>query len=939
MSRRKLFKNQGSQKSCLQLRNEGLLPTRIDVTLVYIRDEKYTWLPAQIIERNDHITDSNNVKHFVGKGKAATVIIDLPDDWHESTMYPDFVDRQEKRVIDLNEYPGKELPLQNVDEYGDVIGQADMADLSFLHEAAVLYNLKVRHYEGFPYTRVGDITIAVNPYVWMDDLYSKAKQQFYASKIIWDQKKNGNISSSTSSPPHPLFDASSKSRQTFIDVDSFNEFLSYPPHIYETSSLAYRGLAVDGENQTILVSGESGAGKTETVKLVMSYLATVQSTCTHGNNNVIINNTIKHTNHPTNIALHEPMSMSIMSTSMKSTLSESVNNFIVEDILLSNPLFEAFGNAKTSRNSNSSRFGKFTQLQFEIENGIGEGERIVHQFQDGSVKSFLSNRTPNMRSSMTQKVPECMLSGSRFITYLLEKSRVVTHDSGERNYHIFYQIIDAPENEKVQIWHGLANTTTESFSYFGRSETETIEGKTDRENWKETVKALKKFGMKGHAFTSLMRGLCIVLQLGNIVFGPDPSDPEVKTIITSQEEFQKVSDLMGIDRDDLSNALTHRQAKTGRGIVINFSLTPAEAKEGCDALAKEIYSHIFDYLVKIINGTIDRGIYYLSDNIGSKTGNISMLDIFGFESFVINRFEQLCINYANERLQQKYVTDIFRVVTAEYEKEGIQIFDLKTVDNIEIVKLFEGRLGLLATLTEECMLPKGNETSFVYKLLKVNESSEPLLKNKLLLPHEFQVSHFAGVVKYDARKFVERNKDALPIELINVACKSKNSILSAEFTRMAERINNPGDLKMIGRKSSKGKKTMVVSKFKSQLSQLLSSINKTRTRYIRCIKPNAEKLPRVMDHEMAIKQLNSAGIVTAITVSRETFPNNLPYEQVIDRFKCLVLEDMKSSDLKEKTKKLLNVLLKKREKMIDGKRMLPFACGKTKVFFRVSWKE
>ncbi len=619
----------------------------------------------------------------------------------------------------------------------------DMADLHYLHEAAILYNLKLRHGNSLPYTRVGDIVVAVNPFEWIDGLYSSEKQALYAQHLIWDAKdyevtqkeqededgdidgddetmdqseakliesfKNDDILSPISPPrlnaklSTPRKDgvnpsSGKKERHEPMSHGSIYSRLGLEPHVYELASLAYRGLASNRQNQTILVSGESGAGKTETVKIVMSNLATVERTR----------------------PLYHPKGKTIFG-------KEEVNK-VVKQVMDSNPVFEAFGCAKTVRNDNSSRFGRFTQLQYEV-----EGRREAQY---------------NSR----EMLPNCLLVGSFCATYLLEKNRVVWHAHGERNYHIFYQLLSAPDREKKRIWDGLKGTTYDSFSYIGFSETSSIEGVSDKDNWHSTLKALKEFDFDGDSLLHLLRALCIVLQLGNLTFSPTASSEE-GSHVSSPEELSKLSQLIGIPEDNIVKALTMRVNKI-RGEEVVSKPNPKDAKDGCDALAKSIYACIFEKLVQQINEHTSVDERQASSSGGS-IGTISLLDIFGFERFDTNRFEQLCINFSNERLQHRYVLDNFKAVKEEYTAEGIDIFDFGMVDNSSVLELLEGKLGLITSLNEECMRPQGNPSSFVYKLKMQHSGSEDLLIDKLQEQCEFGIKHFAGAVTYDANEFLK----------------------------------------------------------------------------------------------------------------------------------------------------------------------------------------
>jgi myosin-5 len=824
-----------------------------NVRAVYIQDDVYSWLPARVIQE---VPGTSKVQ----------VQVTLPQKWKEQTVLsPDsnILDLEEGttetllRTVNLADYPHGELPLQNLDERGKLLGKRDMADLPFLHEAAILYNLKERHASRHPYTRVGDIMVAMNPFTWIEGLYSPETRDMYAKELLWNEEEEDDDEE---------------------DAFAHYEKLGYDPHVYETSCLAYRGLVHDGHHQSILVTGESGAGKTETIKIVMSHLATLQ---------------------------------------------EGDNQSVITRVLESNPVFEAFGNARTLRNDNSSRFGKFTQLQFD----------------------WRSERSP--------------LAGSVCQTYLLEKSRVVQHSEGERNYHIFYQLLSAPNDFKKSIWKHLDGTTLESFLSLGsNSEYQLLGPGVDEAEWLHTLEALKVFEFTGDRLKSLLQALCCVLQLGNMTFIEDPDskqDQEGGTVVASNEELQKLQDIMGIPVQDLEEAMTTRNLRTGHDNV-KVRLRPDVAKDSADALAKEVYARIFDVLLQSINDytrgklskehsplTLTRSRSRdsvsddgLEDTFEGEYGIICLLDIFGFERFEVNRFEQLCINYANEHLQFKYVLDNFREVQEEYESEGIDLFDFSLVDNSQVLALLENKLGIIIALNEECVRPKGNDESFVYKIKIVNKDNDRMIDKKLHRKTEFGIRHFAGPVTYEAHKFVERNTDKLPDDLLHCAAKSANELIRKEFARIVENSVAANSDKP-GRRKPTAK--TVLQKFRLQLRHLMNSIQDTTTRYIRCIKPNDNMIPEITDHYTTMRQLECAGLVTAITISRETFPNRLDYASTRQRFDCLLKSPgrlhMKDVPDKDAVQYMMSNLLSSMvEQQPNGKVKVPFACGNTRVYFR-----
>jgi myosin V len=696
-----------------------------------------------------------------------------------------------------------------------------------------LYNLKSRHVKGKPYTRTGDIVIACNPYQWFDALYTPAKRKEYARKLLWETS----------------------------DEDARQRL---EPHVYETSALSYKGLAMEGINQSILVSGESGAGKTETVKICMNHIAMVQMG---------------------------------PSTNSNSDVAELAP--VVQRVVESNPLLEAFGNAKTCRNDNSSRFGKYLQLQFEL----GDTRKIA--FGDRSLQ-------------------DCKLAGSNSQVYLLEKSRVVQHEPGERTFHIFYQLLAASDAVKGQFWHKLEGKQASSFKYVGANATKLIEGKTDEAHFQHTLEALKLVNIDGNKLKTLMQAIAAVMQLGNIGFAGCADKSQVSTM----DELNDLAGLIGVSKKSLSQAFTQRTMKTA-GETVMVNLNAETAKDSCDALAKAVYYEAFLWLVREINQATKA-----QNNKTGYTGEygvIGLLDIFGFECFNKNGFEQLCINYANEKLQQKFTEDIFRQVQEEYKAEGLALADIRYDDNHHVLDLIESRMGLLAMLNEECVRPKGNDREFVFKAVKENKTSPALLTDKRHGPFEFGIRHYAGEVLYTAGNFVLKNNDTLAANLKNCAGDSSNEIISGAFSAIVEEIP-----KKFRRNGSSIAGSTVWTKYKSGLQSLMGELRTTNSRYIRCIKPNEMKMPSVMQHGPTLDQLRSAGVIAAVTITRSAFPNRMDHEYVVDRFKHLArdvrlsLDGHWSSDVAN----LLDSLLKHLETQSGDRILKAYAIGKTRTYFR-----
>lgn len=720
-------------------------------------------------------------------------------------------------------------------------------------QAGILYNLKERHASGKPYTRTGDIIIAVNPYQWFKELYTEKVRNRYARVLIWENVEGD---------PRGTVD----------------------PHVYETSALSYKGLAFDGGDQSILVSGESGAGKTETVKIAMNHIAS----CQQGP-------------HP------------------------SSNNMspVVQRVLESNPLLEAFGNAKTVRNDNSSRFGKYIQLQFDM------GDKGQREFR-------------------SREKATCVLAGSKCEAYLLEKNRVTAHEPEERTFHIFYQIIAAKDKSKY--WSKLAGTTNESFRFVGKSNTDTIEGMKDADHFANTVRVLEDIGVQGDKLMTLMQAIIIVMQLGNITYQPDRKDDD-RSQVGSTKEFSDLCDLMCIPEDALEVALTERTMKT-RNETYKVPLNPEKARESTEAFAREIYGRAFLWLVRCINDATAAELNYKSGTM-TEFGIIGLLDIFGFESFVRNRFEQLCINYCNEKLQAKFTEDIFRSVQEEYEREGIPLDEIKYDDNTDVLDLIEGKTGLLAMLNEECVRPKGADQAFVQKAIAGNKKSPCLFENKVNRCG-FGIHHYAGKVMYDAEGFVDSNQDTLATDLSDAALLSSNEIL-------AKHMSNDSCLNFKGKEApaadskrsapKRAKSNLVAptvwTKYKGQLAALMTMLKQTNSRYIRCIKPNKVKKPSIMEHLSTIEQLRCAGVVAAVTLSRSAFPNRL--ENSVVRFKFWQLWEKgafpsrgtPSMSASEKTKCDCEALLKCALKPLEeinpktGKPYTIYVVGKTRSYFKM----
>merc|ERR1711935_1307918 len=438
-------------------------------------------------------------------------------------------------------------------------------------------------------------------------------------------------------------------------------------------------------------------------------------------------------------------------------------------------------------------------------------------------------------------------------------------------------------------------------------------------------------------YLTLYRAVTACLLLGNLSFAEDPKDEE-RSVITTKKEFKDFVDLVGCDAKTMELAFTERTIKT-RGEEYKVPLKHNIARESADAFAKEIYAKCFLWLVRAINDATSAEHGY-PGGADIEYGLIGLLDIFGFESFPINGFEQLCINYCNEKLQQKFTKDIFASVQEEYKAEGLDLADIKYDDNSDVLGLIEGKLGLIKQLNEECVRPKGNDGAFVSKALKSNKTVPALIQKRTFSPLEFGIHHFAGPVVYRATEFVSRNTDTLPGDIKSAAKTCKNEILSKHLENGKSTNQDPkksGGSSAPKRARSNLVVDTVMTQFKNQLTSLMSGLEKTKSRYIRCVKPNTVKRKLVMQHITTLEQLRCAGVVAAVTISRSAFPSKLTHDQCIKKYHMLNENKKKGGydDTKEEVEHICEQLLKDFEKpKKDGTIAKGFAVGKTKVYFK-----
>ena len=499
----------------------------------------------------------------------------------------------------------------------------------------------------------------------------------------------------------------------------------------------------------------------------------------------------------------------------------------------------------------------------------------------------------------------------------------------------FYQLLAAPDSEKTKYWSKLKGKKNTDFKYVGKCAPLKVDGLTDEEHYFNTCKVLRLVGVDDEKLSTLWKAISIVIQCGNLTFGAKGGDKD-KAEITSKGECNDLAQLMGVGAEQCELAFTERTMKT-RSETYKVPLKEDAAKEACDAFAKEAYGKIFLWVVDQINQATNAEDNY-KDGSMDEFGIIGLLDIFGFESFVTNRFEQLCINYANEKLQAKFTEDVFRAVQVEYEAEGIELAEITYDDNTDVLDLIEGRGGLLAMLNEECVRPGGNDMEFVQKALAANKTSPCLIVNKLDRM-SFGIHHFAGKVMYDGDQFVNSNQDTMPTDLEELGKASTNEIICKTSAPPPTAGGAPK------RQKSNLTGSTIWGKYKTQLSSLMTNLHKTSSRYIRCIKPNMKKVPEIMEHVPTTEQLRCAGVVAAVTLARSAFPNRLDNSAVRFRYgsmwdKAAYPSKKTNSMTKEQQEScdataILTCALKERETVNkEGKTQRAFVVGFTKSYFR-----
>ncbi|XP_042450952.1 myosin-1-like [Zingiber officinale] len=629
-------------------------------------------------------------------------------------------------------------------------GVDDLIQLSYLNEPSVLHNLRYRYSCDSVYTKAGPVLVAINPF---------KEVPFYGKDYI----------------------------------TAYKQKLTESPHVFAIADSAFNEMRRDGVNQSIIISGESGAGKTETAKFAMLYLADLGGGCG-----------------------------------------------IEDEVLQSNSILEAFGNAKTSRNDNSSRFGKLIEINFSTAGKIG---------------------------------------GAKIQTFLLEKSRVVQRPTGERSYHVFYQLC---AGAAPSLKEELNLRTADEYEYLKQSNCLTIDYVDDAQRFHKLMEALDVIQISKQNQKHLFSTLTAVLWLGNICFSVVDNENHVEVVLG--EGVANAAKLMDCEIPDLMLALSTRKIQAGNDNIIQ-KLTLQQAIDTRDALAKTMYSSLFDWLVEQINTSLEVGKCYAGQSI-------SILDIFGFESFHKNGFEQFCINYCNEKLQQHFNRHLFKLEQEEYAQDGIDWDKVEFVDNTDCLNLFEKKpLGLISLLDEESTFPKASDLTFANKLMQ-HLTGDNCFKGER--GGAFRISHYAGEVSYDSNGFLEKNRDTLHTDLVQLLVSCAHLLPKSFLYNTLQSEKDQSPFRQLG--SVDLRKLSVVAKFKGQLFKLMQRLESTTPHFIRCIKPNSKQLAGLYQHDLVLQQLRWCGVLEVVRISRSGYPTRIKHQLFVERYGFLLIRNSKPHD-------------------------------------------
>ncbi|CAM5087940.1 unnamed protein product [Natator depressus] len=642
----------------------------------------------------------------------------------------------------------RNLPCRSPREEPKADGVEDMTQLQDLQEGAVLHNIKTRFDRELIYTYIGSILVSVNPYK-MYNIYGTEQVLQYEGRALGEN----------------------------------------PPHLFAIANIAYTKMMDAKHNQCIIISGESGSGKTEATKLVLRYLAAVNQ-----------------------------------------------KRNVMQQILEATPLLESFGNAKTVRNDNSSRFGKFVEIFLE----------------------------------------EGLICGAITSQYLLEKSRIVFQANNERNYHIFYEMLAGlPAQQKQQ----FCLQDAETYYYLNQGGNCEIPGKSDAEDFRRLLSAMEILNFSTEDQNSIFRILSSILHLGNVYFEKYETDCQEVASVVSAREIRAVAELLQISPEGLQKAITFKVTETLREKIFT-PLTVESAVDARDAIAKILYSLLFSWLTDRVN----KLVYPKKEAL-----SIAILDIYGFEDLSFNSFEQLCINYANEYLQFFFNKIVFKEEQEEYVREQIEWKEITFSDNQPCIDLIAQKPhGILRILDDQSSFPQATDHTFLQKCHYHHGSNALYTKPKMPLP-EFTIKHYAGKVTYQVHKFLDKNYDQVRQDVLDLFVNSKTKVVANLFFGHAQLVAQQRT--MMGKNSTvtrRYKAPTVAAKFQQSLLDLVEKMERCNPFFVRCLKPNNKKEPAVFEADIVSSQLRYSGILETIRIRKEGFPVRIPFQIFIDRYRCLV---------------------------------------------------
>uniref|UniRef100_A0A452R4V5 Unconventional myosin-XV n=1 Tax=Ursus americanus TaxID=9643 RepID=A0A452R4V5_URSAM len=640
----------------------------------------------------------------------------------------------------------RNLPTTRFREQSREDGVEDMTQLEDLQETAVLSNLKTRFERSLIYTYIGSILVSVNPYQ-MFEIYGPEHVQQYSGRALGEN----------------------------------------PPHLFAIANLAFAKMLDAKQNQCIIISGESGSGKTESTKLILRYLAAMNQ-----------------------------------------------KRGITQQILEATPLLESFGNAKTVRNDNSSRFGKFVEV-----------------FLEGGV-----------------------ISGAITSQYLLEKSRIVFQAKNERNYHIFYELL---AGLPAQLRQAFSLQEAETYYYLNQGGNCEISGKSDSDDFRRLLAAMEVVGFSGEDQDSIFRILASILHLGNVYFEKYETGAQETASVVSAREIQAVAELLQISPEGLQKAITFKVTETMREKIFT-PLTVESAVDARDAIAKVLYALLFSWLIARVNALVSPQ---------QDTLSIAILDIYGFEDLSFNSFEQLCINYANENLQYLFNKIVFQDEQEEYIREQIDWREISFADNQPCINLISLKpYGILRILDDQCCFPQATDHTFLQKC-HYHHGANPLYsKPKMPLP-EFTIKHYAGKVTYQVHKFLDKNHDQVRQDVLDLFVRSRTRVVAHLFSSHAPQAA-PQRLGKSGSVTRLHKAHTVAAKFQQSLLDLVEKMERCNPLFVRCLKPNHKKEPGLFEPDVVMAQLRYSGVLETVRIRKEGFPVRLPFQVFIDRYRCLV---------------------------------------------------